>query len=116
MALFKRIFGAQSPQLSKKELDRFVVSFALNRAAKNVSLRQFRQVLEPGFFDGFDALWVKLSQSVPCRVLWGDDDPYISAQYAHRFGVAHVTILPGVGHWVPLIASKELAAEVEAIG
>jgi len=114
-ALFKRIFGAQSPQLGVDDLNRFASSFALNQAAKNASLRQFRQCVEPTFFVGFDAMWVTLSQSVPCRVLWGDGDPYVPTKCARRFGSAHVTILPGVGHWVPLIAPDQLAAEVDAL-
>ena len=36
-ALFRRIFGKQSPQLSAAQLDRFVESFALNRVAKRAT-------------------------------------------------------------------------------
>jgi pimeloyl-ACP methyl ester carboxylesterase len=111
-ALFKRLFGAQSPQLGTAELDRFARSFACNPVAKRVSLLQFRQALAPGFFNGFDAMWVRLSRDVPCRVLWGGQDPYISAQYAYRFGSAQVTVLPDVGHWVALVAPGRLAEEV----
>ena len=114
-ALFKKIFGKQSPELSETDLDRFAASFAVNATAKAASLRQFRVCVQPQFFAGFDAMWVKLSQSVPCRVIWGDGDPYISAQYAHRFGTAHVTIVPNGGHWMALTAPEKLAAEVDAV-
>jgi pimeloyl-ACP methyl ester carboxylesterase len=114
-ALFKKIFGRQSPELSEADLDRFAASFAVNATAKAASLRQFRVCVPPQFFAGFDAMWVKLSQTVPCRVIWGDGDPYISAQYAHRFGTAHVTIVPNGGHWMALTAPEKLAAEVEAV-
>jgi len=44
-ALFRRIFGATAPQLDSTQLERFVESFALNRGAKNTTLRQFRQMV-----------------------------------------------------------------------
>jgi haloalkane dehalogenase len=114
--LFKRIFGAQSPQLGPEDLERFAASFALNRDAKRTTLRQFRQFVDPQFFAGFDAMWRRLgSERVPARVLWGDGDPYLSADNAHKFGSSIVTILPGVGHWVPLVAPDQLAAEVAAL-
>jgi len=114
-ALFKRIFGKQSPQLDREQLDRFAVSFALNAVAKEAALRQFRACVPPQFFSGFDLMWKNISQRVPCRVLWGADDPYIDARYAWRFGTSQVTVLPGVGHWVALVAPDALAAEVDAL-
>jgi haloalkane dehalogenase len=114
-ALFKRIFGAQSPQLDSGEIERYVISFALNPVAKEAALRQFRECIGPQFFAGFDAMWKDISARVPCRVLWGDDDPYIEARHAWRFGTSQVTVLPGVGHWVALVAPDALAAEVEAL-
>jgi pimeloyl-ACP methyl ester carboxylesterase len=114
-ALFKRIFSRQSPQLSESELDRFATSFAMNRVAKAASLRQFRLCTQPEFFSGFDAMWSRISQTVPCRVVWGDRDPYISAEYAHRFGRARVTLIPEGGHWIALTAPEHLATAVDAI-
>jgi haloalkane dehalogenase len=114
--LFKRIFGRQSPQLSAQDLDRFAATFATNRTAKAAALRQFRECLRPGFFDGFDAMWQRLSHAVPCRVVWGDDDPYIASTYARRFGAAHVTVVPRGGHWLALTAPQRLAAALTAIG
>jgi haloalkane dehalogenase len=113
--LFKRIFGRQSPQLDSATLARFAQSFACNRGAKNTALRQFRLCTDPRFFDGFDQMWVRISASVPSRVLWGEGDPYLPAENAHRFGSAQVTVLPGVGHWVPLVAPDALAAQVAAV-
>jgi haloalkane dehalogenase len=114
-ALFKKIFGRQSPQLSQADLNRFAASFALNRVAKAAALRQFRHCTLPAFFAGFDAMWSKISQSVPCRVVWGDRDPYISAEYAQRFGQARVTIVPDGGHWLALTAPERLAAAVDEV-
>jgi len=114
--LFRKIFGRQSPQLSAAELDRFVASFALNRTAKRATLRQFRAFIKASFFDGFERMRLALVERVPCRVLWGDADPYLSTQLASRFGNAPVTVLPGVGHWVALVAPDRLAEGVRAIG
>jgi pimeloyl-ACP methyl ester carboxylesterase len=113
--LFKRLFGSQNPQLSPTDLDRFAASFAVNPDAKETALRQFRQIMRPDFFGGFEEMRARLVERVPCRVLWGEGDPYISATYARAFGPSAVTILPGVGHWVPLLAPDRLAAEVLAI-
>jgi haloalkane dehalogenase len=115
-ALFRRIFGKQSPQLSQAQLDRFVESFALNRLAKRATLRQFRAFMKPDFFAGFERMRLELTESVPCRVLWGDDDPYLPTALSQRFGKAAVTVLPRVGHWVALIAPTKLADEIRALG
>ena len=92
-----------------------MVSLALNRVAKEASLRQFRQCVRPAFFTGFNATWKDISRHVPCRVLWGDGDPYIDAGYAHRFGASSVSIRPGVGHWVALVAPQALPEQVQAL-
>jgi pimeloyl-ACP methyl ester carboxylesterase len=115
-ALFKRIFGAQCPQLGAEELDRFAASFAMNRDAKRTTLRQFRQIMRPGFFREFAAMRARILERVPCRVIWGDKDRFISAPFAHAFGSKQVRILPDAGHWVALTAPEALAAEVEALG
>jgi len=111
-SLFKKLFGKQNPQLSPEQLERFATSFALNGAAKNSTIRQFRTMLAPDFFSGFAPMIAALTAAVPSRVLWGEPDPYVGAEYARRFGTATVTVLPGVGHWVPLIAPEALAREI----
>jgi pimeloyl-ACP methyl ester carboxylesterase len=115
-ALFKRIFGAQCPQLGEDELKRFAESFATNRDAKRTTLRQFRQFMQPGFFAEFAAMRERILERVPCRVVWGDKDKFIPVRFAHAFGSKQVRILPDAGHWVALTAPETLAAEVEAIG
>jgi len=61
------------------------------------------------------AMRERILAKVPCRVIWGDNDNFISVQYAHSFGSKQVTILPNGGHWLALTAPDALAAEVEAI-
>jgi pimeloyl-ACP methyl ester carboxylesterase len=114
-ALFKRIFRAQCPELSEAQLDRFARDFAMNRAAKRTALRQFRQFMQPGFFKDFAALRERIIGTIPCRVIWGDGDRFIPAEYADRFGCRQITVLPGAGHWVALTAPDELAAGIATI-
>jgi pimeloyl-ACP methyl ester carboxylesterase len=114
--LFKRIFAAQCPQLDSDEIERFARSFALNRDAKRATLRQFRQFMRPGFFKDFAAMRQRIVANAPCRVLWGDRDNFIAAEWAHRFGARNVKVLPNAGHWVALTAPDALAAEIAAIG
>jgi pimeloyl-ACP methyl ester carboxylesterase len=115
-ALFKRIFGAQCPQLSAAELERFASSFACNRDAKATTLRQFRQIMQPEFFKEFAAMRQRILGQVPCRVVWGDKDRFIPVRFAHAFGCKQVTIIADGGHWLALTAPEALAAEVEALG
>ena len=113
-ALFKRIFGAQCPQLSPQQLDRFAASFACNGAAKRTTLRQFRQIMQPDFFRDFAAMRERILAHVPCRVVWGDQDKFIPVRFAHAFGCSQVRIVPDGGHWLALTAPEALAAEIEA--
>jgi len=113
--LFKKIFGKQNPDLSAQQLDRFAKSFAFSRAAKNTSLRQFPVMTKPDFFAGYDRLLANLTAAVPCRVLWGARDPYISRDYAERFAPAEVTVLEDQGHWIALTAPGALAREIAQI-
>jgi pimeloyl-ACP methyl ester carboxylesterase len=115
-ALFKRIFGAQCPQLGAEDLERFAASFARNRDAKRTTLRQFRQFMRPGFFAKFAAMRERILAQVPCRVVWGDKDRFIPVRFAHAFGCKQVTVIPNGGHWLALTAPDTLAAEVEAFG
>ncbi|MCB9796405.1 MAG: alpha/beta fold hydrolase [Alphaproteobacteria bacterium] len=114
-ALFKKVFGGQSPQLSEAIVDRMTRQFALNPAAKDATLRQFRHATQPDFFEGFDAMNEALTAARPTRVVWGEGDVYIRDKYADRFGSAPVKRLPGVGHWVPIVAADEVAAAVEEV-
>ena len=105
---------AQCPQLSPEQLDRFAASFACNGDAKRTALRQFRQIMQPGFFRDFAAMRERILIHVPCRVVWGDRDRFIPVGFAHAFGCKQVRIIPDGGHWLALTAPETLAAEIEA--
>ena len=114
-ALFKRIFSAQCPHLSAQQPDRFAESFALNRDAKRTTLRQFRQIMRPGFFGDFAAMRERILARVPCRVVWGDKDRFIPVRFAHAFGAKQLKVIPDGGHWLALTAPETLASEIEAL-
>jgi pimeloyl-ACP methyl ester carboxylesterase len=113
--LFKKVFWAQSPQLSEEDVDRVVRSFILNPAAKSATLRQFRKMVRPGFFAGFAGLLERVTRNVPTLVLWGDRDPYVSVEYAQRFAHARVIVLPEAGHWVALTEPQRLVDEARRL-
>lgn len=56
---------------------------------------------------------------VPTRVVWGDRDPFFPVEQAHRTAElipgAHMTVLPGAGHFLPEERPAELAEEVDRL-
>ncbi|MEZ5998057.1 MAG: alpha/beta hydrolase [Hyphomonas sp.] len=114
-ARFRQAFAAQNPQLSDADLDRMTHAFALSPSVKDACLRQFRQVMAAGFFDGFDQMNRSIAASVPVHVVWGQDDPYIPDRYADAFFAHAVTRLPAAGHWPALVAPEAIAEAVRGI-
>jgi pimeloyl-ACP methyl ester carboxylesterase len=112
---FRKLFGRLCPELPPSDLERMTREFALAPIAKRSTLRLFRQMVRPGFFDGYRRMLEMLTASVPTWVVWGEPDPFIPARYAHEFGSASVEILSGAGHWVPLTASEAVARAIRAV-
>lgn len=113
--LFRRAFAKQNPQLDAAQLDRFVRDFALNETALATTLRHFRQITRIDFFDGCDEMVKAISRAVPSIALWGEGDPYlVDSSLAEQMFARQTTLLPGIGHWVPLIAADRVAQAVRA--
>jgi pimeloyl-ACP methyl ester carboxylesterase len=110
--LFRLVFGRQSPQLPRRELDRIANAFPRNAVAKASSLRQFPKMTAPDFFDGYEAMLASITRTIPTTVVWGTNDPYVPDRYAECFASAEVVKLEGVGHWVALAAPDRLAQEI----
>src|SRR5206468_4251559 len=53
-ALFRRVFGKLSPELSAEDLGRMTRELALNPVAKRSTLRLFRRMVRPEYFEGYD--------------------------------------------------------------
>ena len=114
-ALFRRIFSRQCPELAVADLDRMAREFACNGVAKRATLRLFRQLTRPGFFDGYRGMLARLVAAVPVHVVWGEPDPFIGPQWAERFGARRIERAPGGGHFVPLSSAAQLARAVAEI-
>jgi pimeloyl-ACP methyl ester carboxylesterase len=113
--IFRRAFARLSPELSALDLDRITQEFAASPSAKRSTLRLFRKMVPPEYFEGVDALVRELIARVPVRLVWGEGDPYIPARYANAFDGALREIVPGGGHWVPISAPQRVAAAVVAV-
>jgi pimeloyl-ACP methyl ester carboxylesterase len=91
----RRAYDAMTPTMTRTVL-------RLYRAADP-------QVFAP-WQDGLRALIAR----VPCLVLWGDRDPYISKSFAERFAAREVHHFPRAGHWLPVEESDAVAAHLLA--
>jgi haloalkane dehalogenase len=110
--LFERIMHKQCPDLPKEALQRMTRELALNPVAKRSSLRLFREMTRPNFFDGYAAHLQKLVEAVPVHVVWGEHDPFIPPRYAKAFGAKNLDLVNSGGHWVPLTDAARVAAAV----
>ncbi len=110
--LFRKAYARISPELTDRDIDRVIAEFACNPAAKRSTLRLFRQMIPPAYFDGFDAMVSELTARVPVRVVWGSPDPYIPVSYGERFPPDKRETIDGAGHWVPITAAARVAEAV----
>jgi haloalkane dehalogenase len=106
---FASRFGAQNPELDRGEVARFTRDFGLNEIAKQTTLDQFKELVEPGYFDGYDVMLKNIARAVPTRALWGQGDPYVPDARADNLFAARLERLDGVGHWVPIVAAARVA-------
>jgi pimeloyl-ACP methyl ester carboxylesterase len=115
--VFRREFAKQNPQLDAAQIDRFVKDFALNQTALDTTLRHFRQITRLDFFDGCDGMVKAISQAVPTVALWGEGDPYLTdTSLSKQMFARETTLLPDIGHWVPILAADQVAAAIRAMG
>jgi haloalkane dehalogenase len=112
--LFAKRFGEQNPQLGPQELSRFAADFAMNSVAKRTTLAQFKYLAAPRFFAGYDTMLKSIAAVVPTRAVWGLADPYVPDARAPQLFAAKLDRLPGVGHWVPIVAAKQVAEHIVA--
>lgn len=70
-------------------------------AAKRMALRHYR-ALDSAGFRGWEDRLLALTARVPTLVCWGDQDPYVPAGWADRFGAREVHHFAEYSHWLPL--------------
>jgi pimeloyl-ACP methyl ester carboxylesterase len=82
-------------------------------AAKRMALRHYR-ALDSATFRGWEDRLLALTARVPTLVCWGDQDPFVPASWADRFGAQEVHHFAEYSHWLPLempeVLGKRLAA------
>jgi haloalkane dehalogenase len=112
---FMARFGAAHPRLDAAQLRRFADDFAGNPIAKATTVAQFRLLVEPGYFAGYDAMLRSIAAATPTRAVWGLGDPYVPDERAPQLLAAELDRIPDAGHWVPLIAPAEVAGAIAAV-
>ncbi len=85
----------------------YPLSFA-KPSVRRMVLRLYRG-LDSRQFVGWEDQLVKLTQTVPMLVLWGDRDPFIAPSYADRYGAAQVEHFNRYDHWLAIEAPALVA-------
>jgi pimeloyl-ACP methyl ester carboxylesterase len=98
-----------APALPDSYIDRSFDSGFGSPAARKAILRMYRERPSKDFIGWEDKL-LKLLDTKPAIVLWGDKDPFASPTIADRFGKAQVHHFKDFSHWLPLEAPAEYAA------
>jgi haloalkane dehalogenase len=98
-----------APALSSDYVnDSFANGFGSARVRKTI-LRMYRGRDSKDFLGWEDRLLDTLN-SKPAIVLWGDRDPFITPDFADRWGKAEVHHFTEYSHWLPLEAPDQYAA------
>nr|ACH58978.1 haloalkane dehalogenase [uncultured bacterium BLR1] len=108
---FAREMKRGASKLSDAQVD--AIFDRITPSAKRMALRIFRSTQLRDFL-GWEDEVRRLLSSIPSLVLWSDDDPYIGAEFADRFGARHVSHYKGFGHWLPLEATDLVGDELRA--
>lgn len=80
-------------------------------SVRKAILRMYR-ARDPQDFIGWDDQLTALLAHKPSIVLWGDTDPFVTSQFADRFGAAQVHHFSEYSHWLPLEAPDQYAEKL----
>lgn len=80
--------------------------------ARRMALKLYRAT-ESSRFIGWEDELLKVTSRIPTLVVWGDRDPFISPQYAERFGAKEVYHLPEYSHWAAVEAPDLVASKLK---
>lgn len=88
-----------NPRLPVPFIDRMYDSY--DRHTRRTVLELYRAARDPASMLAESAL--SLPRDIPTLILWGEDDPWLPAHYAHAqsqiWPAADIQLLPGLGHW-----------------
>lgn len=85
----------------------------VSRETKSMVLRLYRAT-DPECFAGWEERLAELARTVPIKVLWARQDPYLDVRLAHTFGTEDIDFFDTTGHWLPIEAAPEMSKLVSA--
>ncbi len=113
LSAYEKTMRRNAPLLS---LEYVRSSYALSLAkpeARRMMLKLYRSI-NPKDFVGKEERLHELTARIPTLVLWGDQDPFITPDYAESFGATQVEHFPNNGHWLAVEAPELVAQRLAA--
>ena len=101
-----------SRKLSKEHIE--ALWQQIDPVKKRMVLRLYRAT-DPAGFTGWEERFHGLAKTLPVRVLWGEQDPYIAPRWAFGFGTSDVHFFPESGHWLPAEETEAVALHLERL-
>lgn len=95
---FTRELRRASRKLTRDQINR--TYDLITPSVKKMMLRWYRAT-DPCNFAGWEDKLQKIMAARPSIVLWAEHDPYISGDFATRFGAQKVERFRESGHWLP---------------
>jgi len=109
--LFRAAMRRGSRRLDRARIDAMYAAMCERYAMRFTVLKLYRS-LPPRDFLPWESRLQALAAEVPITVLHGAGDPYIPSSMARLMHTPDVRVVRGVGHWLPVEATEELAAAV----
>jgi len=104
--MMRKTLKSMAPALPDSYIDRSYDKGFGSKSVRKTILRMYRSRSSKDFIGWEDKLLTVLEEK-PSIVLWGDKDPFITPQYAERFGKAQVHHFKDFSHWLPLEAPEQ---------
>ncbi|GCE06918.1 alpha/beta fold hydrolase [Dictyobacter aurantiacus] len=92
----------QNAPLVSPEYVRSAYELSLSKPQTRRMMLKLYRSIDPKDFVGWEDRLRELTARVPTLILWGDEDPFITPDYAESFGTSNVEHFPRNGHWLPL--------------
>jgi len=104
--MMRKTLKGVAPALPDNYIDSSYDTGFGSKSVRKTILRMYRERSSSDFIGWEDKLMTVLEEK-PAIVLWGDKDPFITPQYAERFGKAQVHHFENFSHWLPLEAPAQ---------
>lgn len=107
-SMMRQTLKGISPTMPDSYIDNSYDSGFGSASVRKTILKMYRSRSSKDFAGWEDKL-LKILAEKPAIVLWGDKDPFITPEYAERFGNAEVHHFEEYSHWLPLESPVEYA-------